>query len=135
MATDETTSESEVAGEHDPQTYAILGAAMEVHRVLGAGFLEAVYQEALAVEFGTRGVSFVREAPLVVNFKGQPLACAYRADFVCFENIIVELKALPALTKREAAVAINYLKATGFRRLLLINFGTVRLEFKRFVLG
>ena len=82
-----------------------------------------------------RGIAFRREAPLLVNYKGQRLDCSYRADFVCFEDVLVELKALPALTNLESAIAINYLKATGFRRLLLINFGTPRLEFKRLVFG
>jgi len=125
---------SEDPPERDPQTYAIIGAAMEVHRRLGLGFLEAVYHEALAIEFTERNVPYVREVDLRIEYRGQTLACGYRADFICFGAIIVELKPMRALTVIEHAQVLNYLKATGLRRGLLINFGTGSLEHKRFVL-
>ena len=120
--------------ERDPQTYAIIGAAMEVHRRLGLGFLEAVYQEALAIEFTERNVPYAREVDLRIEYRGQQLACGYRADFICFGEIIVELKSMRALTVIEHAQVLNYLKATGLGRGLLINFGAASLEHKRFVL-
>ena len=79
--------------ENDPQTYDIIGAAMEVHRELGDGFLEAVYQAALAIEFARRRIPFRAEVELPVEYKGMRLSCGYRADFVCFENVLVEIKA------------------------------------------
>jgi len=121
------------ADSKDRQTHAIIGAAMEVHRQLGPGFLEAVYQQALAIEFSARTVPFLSEAELPVYYKGQRLACSYRADFVCYDEVIVELKALKAITGVEEAQVLNYLKATGLGRGLLLNFGSPRLEFKRFV--
>lgn len=117
----------------DPQTYAIIGAAMEVHRILGHGFLEAVYQEALACEMLERGIAFEREVALPVCYKGRRLQCAYRADFVCFGEVIVELKALSQLTSVDEAQVINELKATGLHRSLLLNFGAPSLESKRLV--
>ena len=117
----------------DPQTRAIIGAAMEVHRQLGPGFLEAVYQEALAMELADRDVPFQREQELPIEYKGRRLACKYRADFVCHEDIIVELKALQALTGNEEAQVLNYLKATRLERGILLNFGRPSLEFKRFI--
>ncbi|HEY4761572.1 MAG TPA: GxxExxY protein [Thermoguttaceae bacterium] len=119
--------------QRDPQTYAILGACMEVHNELGYGFLEAVYQEALQYELTQLGVPFAREVPLPVRYKDETLQCAYKADFICYESVIVELKALAQLTTIEYAQIINYLKATGLQRGLLINFGAPRLEYKRFI--
>ena len=117
----------------DPQTYAIIGAAMEVHRRLGHGFLEAVYQEANAVEYSTQNIPFEREVLLVVKYRGAALECRYKADFICFGEVLVELKALDRLSGREEAQVINYLKATGLSRALLINFGAPSLEYKRLV--
>jgi GxxExxY protein len=124
-----------VAGQRDPRTYAIIGACMEVHRLLGPGFLEAVYQEALTRELTDQKVPFAREVPLQIAYKGRPLDCTYKADFVCFDGIVVELKALDALTGVEEAQVINYLKATGMELGLLINFGAPSLQYKRFVLS
>ena len=117
----------------DEQTHAIIGAAMEVHRTLGHGFLEAVYQEALAFEMKLRAIPFGREIGLIVSYKSQPLSASYRPDFICFQNIIVETKALSQVTGHDEAQVINYLKATGFSRALLFNFGVPSLVFKRLV--
>ena len=119
----------------DPQTYAIIGAAMEVHRRLGHGFLEAVYQEAAAIEFAKKNIPFQREVALPIEYRGSRLETGYRADFVCFSEVIVEFKALSRLSSIEEAQVFNYLKATGFRRGLLINFGTPSLQYKRLVWG
>ncbi len=117
----------------DPQTRAIIGVAMEVHRQLGPGFLEAVYQEALAIELADRGIPFQREQELPIGYKGRRLPCKYRADFLCYGDIIVELKATQGLTGNDEAQALNYLKATKLKRGLLFNFGRPNLEFKRLV--
>jgi len=100
--------------ENDPRTYAIIGAAMEVHKQLGCGFLEPVYQEALTVEFSRQNIPFKREVRLPIHYKGQLLAPIYCADFICFDSVIVELKALAQMSGTEEAQVINYLKATGY---------------------
>ena len=117
----------------DPQTHAIIGAAMEVHRHLGRGFLESVYQEALAVELTLRGIPFGREIELAVRYKGRELPGVFKADFVCFDEVIVELKAIAELSIREHSQIINYLRATGKKVGLLINFASKSLEYKRFI--
>ena len=119
--------------EHDPQTYAIIGAAMEVHSELGSGFLESVYQEALTEELKLGAVPFENEVRLSVMYKGRPLSTIFRADLICYGNIVVELKSIKALTNIEEAQLLNYLKATGMERGLLLNFGAEKLQVKRMV--
>jgi GxxExxY protein len=116
------------AEERDPQTYAIIGAAMEIHRQLGHGFLEAVYQDAAVIEFSLRDIPFEKEVSLPVRYKDTPLPSHYRADFICFSEIIVEFKALSRLSNVEEAQVLNYLKATDLKRGLLINFGASSLQ-------
>ena len=118
----------------DPQSHAIIGAAMEVHRELGFGFLEAVYQCALALEFQERNIPFKAEVVVPVRYKGKLLTCGYRADFICFEDLLVETKAITELTRVDDAQLINELKATGLQRGLLLNFGAPSLQFKRLVM-
>nr|MDK2851527.1 hypothetical protein [Candidatus Cloacimonadota bacterium] len=116
------------------ECYKIIGACMAVHRELGQGFLEPVYQEALAIEFGYQGIPFVREQELSIMYRGVELNKLYKADFVCYNSIIVELKALSDLNNDHVAQLINYLKATNLKVGLLINFGESSLKYKRLVL-
>ena len=121
--------------ERDPRTYAIIGAAMEVYNQLRRGFSEPVYQDGLAVEMAMRSIPFVREQQITIRYKGRELASKYRPDFVCYAAVIVELKALATISGIERAQVINYLKATGFKVALLINFGAESLEYERIVLN
>ncbi len=104
---------------------------MEVHSKLGSGFLEAVYQEALVIEFEKRGIPFKQEEKLEIKYKDQTLSKYYEADFICYDKIIVETKAIKELSGIDEAQVINYLKATGLKIGLLINFGADSLEHKR----
>jgi GxxExxY protein len=117
----------------DEKTYKIIGAALEVHKELGCGFLEAVYQEALGREFADQGIPFKSQSVIQIAYKGKPLNKTYQPDFVCFDEVIVEIKAISGLSGVEEAQLINYLKATGLKVGLLINFGSKSLEHKRFV--
>ena len=116
------------------ESYRIIGACMEVHNVLGAGFLEPVYQEALAYEFYLQNIPFEHEKKLTIRYKDIELEKMYSADFVCYDAIIVELKALSGLTPEHEAQVLNYLKATGYKLGILVNFGGKTLEYKRLVL-
>jgi GxxExxY protein len=115
----------------DPQTYAIIGAAMEVHRELGAGFLESVYRDALEWELSRREIPFRSEVALPVFFKGQRLASTFRADVICYDGIVVELKAIRRIGTPDVAQVLNYLKASKHSRGLLLNFGCSSLEYRR----
>jgi GxxExxY protein len=115
------------------EVYQIVAAALEVHKVLGHGFLEAVYQEALALEFTERRIPFDSERLLDIEYKGRRLQKEYRADFLCYDKIIVELKALDFLSSKEEAQVLNYLKASSIKVGVLLNFGGPSLEWKRFV--
>ena len=119
----------------DQRTFAIIGAAMEVHRQLGCGFLEAVYQEALTLELDARGIPSRRQVELPISYKGQKLNTSYRTDFICYDSVIVELKALSKISGTEESQILNYLKASGCETGLLLNFGTRSLEYKRFIWG
>ena len=116
------------------EVYAIIGAAMEVHSELGPGFLEAVYHEALEIELADRGVPFESKKQLRIWYKEKRLAKTYEPDFVCYEKIIVEIKALDQLSGREESILLNYLKTSRLRLGILINFGSHgKLEWKRFI--
>jgi len=115
------------------EAFEIIGAAMEVHTELGNGFLEAVYHEALEIEFLKRGIPYTREAKLKIDYKGIILEKNYTADFTCYDKIIVEIKALSELNTVHESQVLNYLKATGFKLGLLINFGETSLKYKRLV--
>jgi len=117
------------------ETYQILGACFEVYKEKGCGFLEAVYQECLALEFKLRGIPYESEKVLQLEYKGSPLTQVYKADFVCYGKIIVEIKATDTLIDKNRSQLLNYLNATAFRVGLLANFGHYpMLEHERLIL-
>jgi len=116
------------------ECYKIVGACMEVHKTLGAGFLEPVYQEALAIEFKKQRIPFEQEKELKIPYKDVVLKKRYIADFVCYNKIIVETKALNGLISDHIAQTLNYLKATNFKLGILVNFGERSLKYERIVL-
>ena len=115
---------------YDKELYAIIGAAMEVQNEMGDGFLELVYHDALNIELGLRGIPFETEKPIAINYKGKPLERTYKADLVCYDQIVVELKSVEKLKAEHTAQLLNYLKATGLPMGVLINFGERPLRYK-----
>lgn len=105
------------------ESYKIVGAAFKVYNTLGSGFLEAVYQEALEIEFQKQGIPYEREKELKIQYDGIELKQTYKADFICYGEIIVELKAVNALDDTHRSQTYNYLHATGYKLALLFNFG------------
>jgi len=118
---------------YEEETFSIIGAAMEVHKELGHGFLEAVYQEALENEFIDKGIPYKREVPLTIFYKNKPLNKCYIADFICFDKIIIELKAISAITAEHQIQVLNYLTATRLKLGLILNFGRKSMEHKRII--
>ncbi len=114
-------------------TYEIIGAAFDVHKELGMGFLEAVYQEALEVEMSKRGIKFEKEKKLQIKYKEIFLNKFYIADFLCEDLILIELKATNAISNYDVSQAINYLKATELKLCMILNFGSESLIHKRVV--
>ena len=107
----------------EEESYRIRGAIFEVYREMGCGFLEAIYQECLEKELSNQGLPFVAQRELVLHYKGDRLEQTYKPDFICFERIIVEIKAVKELANEHRAQVHNYLKATGLQLGLLVNFG------------
>ena len=114
------------------ETYQIIGAAMEVHKTLGMGFLESVYQEAMEIELTKRNIPFVSQKKIQIQYKDIQLKQYYIADLYCYNKILIELKAVSTILPEHEAQILNYLKATGTRLGLLFNFGEESLVFKRF---
>jgi GxxExxY protein len=125
MASDETSGDAGKGTNifYKEESYAIQGAIFEVYRVMGCGFLEAVYQECLQLEFALRGIPFQAQLPLDLIYKGERLNQVYKPDFICYERIIVELKAMKEIDNAHRAQVHNYLSATGMKLGLLVNFG------------
>ncbi len=115
------------------ESYAIIGAAIAVHKALGLGFSEKVYQEALALEFEAQGIPFEKEKQLHITYRGQQLKQDFYADFVCYGKIIVELKAVTALAPEHQLQVVNYLRCAEMKLGLLLNFGKTKLESQRVV--
>ena len=117
---------------YDALTYKIIGAAMKVHNALGKGFAEVVYADALEREFVCLNIPYFREKEIDIIYDGNPLKHKFRADFICYDNIIIELKATSDIVKGHHSQIINYLKATGYECGVLLNFGRDRLGTERF---
>ena len=116
------------------ESYKIVGACFEVYNSMGCGFLEAVYQECLSIEFSNQAIPFKAQVPLELTYKGQVLQQKYIPDFICFDKVILEIKALKELCDQHRAQVHNYLKATGYRLGLLVNFGQhPELQYERIV--
>ena len=116
------------------ESFRIIGACFEVYNKMGQGFLESVYQECLAMEFAVQDIPFIQQPRLRLEYKTKPLKQEYQPDFLCFNEVIVEIKSVKTLTDEHRAQAINYLKATGKKLALLVNFGHYpRLESERFL--
>jgi GxxExxY protein len=109
---------------HEEETYLIRGAIFEVYKEMGCGFLEPVYQECLEKELTRRGVPYLAQPELKLSYKGEFLTQVYKPDFVCFEKIIVEIKSVREIAPEHKAQLINYLRATGMKLGLLVNFGS-----------
>lgn len=116
------------------ETYQIIGAAQEVHKELGSGFLEVIYQDALEIEFQSRNIDYKREYTLPVFYKDKKLSRTFYIDFLCFDKIVIETKATKNLVDEFYAQVIHYLKATQYKLGLLINFGEASLKVKRIIL-
>ena len=121
--------------QRDPQTYAMISAGMYVHSELGCGFVELPYQEAMLVEMRFRSIPFVREPSLPIQYRGESLPCRYEPDFICYDEVVLELKAVEKLTDKHRSQVINYLKVSKLQRGLLMNFGAEKLEYERIVLN
>ena len=119
----------------DPRSYAVIGAAMEVHKELGPGFLEAIYQEAMEMELDLRTISYLSQPEVKIFYKGKKMKKFYKPDFICFNDLVIEIKAEKTLTKVDETQVINVLKSTRHHTGLLINFGEPSLIYRRFVNG
>jgi GxxExxY protein len=116
------------------ETYRIIGACFEVYQEKGCGFTEPIYQDCMEIELGLRSIPFVPKRPLQLEYKGQPLRHRYEPDLMCFDQVVVELKAVSALADEHRAQLLNYLNATGLDVGLLVNFGHYPgLEYERIV--
>ena len=117
---------------NDQETYQIIGAAMAVHKELGPGFLESAYGDALELEFQMMGIPYEREKEIEIFYKGKPIKTKYFADFLCYGNVVVELKTVDKLADIHRAQIIHYLTATKVTKGLLINFKNKSLQYERF---
>ena len=116
------------------ESYKIVGACFEVYREKGCGFLEPVYQECLEIELRAQGIPFVTQRPLALTYKGTPLRCTYQPDFICYDKIVLEIKAMKEVSDEHRAQVLNYLKATRLTLGLLVNFGHFpKIEIERIV--